>query len=259
MADTVNVLGHPMKKNTVLLGGLAGVAVIIVAVVRKNKAAAAGSSTTAGTGQFTDPAGNVCSAPDPSTGYCPGTPEDTSAQEQLSAGSDDYGLDYGGGLGGLNTGNSPVSTGVPVFTDNGSWATYAEQQLGSNGSDAIAAAIAKYLSGQSVTSAQQTTIEEAIAIANYPPVSGAGGYPPSMHLSAGGGGANPLQTVTIPRLAQGTRVEDANSALSALGLTSTLSETRKPGVAYYVTAEKPVAGTKVQAGSSVALTISTKP
>ena len=169
------------KKSTALLVGGAAVAVILYAVIEKRKqaAAAAAATTAAATaGQFTDPAGNVCGAPDPSTGFCPGTAEDTAAQEQLQQ---------------YNSSGEPVSslTGlagtstVPVFTNNGAWAQYVEQLLGSSGSDATAAAIAAYLAGQSLSEAQVTVVEEAIAVGNYPPVSGSGGFPPSMNVAAG--------------------------------------------------------------------------
>lgn len=185
---TVSLGGHKVKKSTAYAAAIAAVLVIAVAIYRKQEAAkaAAAAPATGAAPSFTDPAGNQCAAADPSTGYCPGTPEDISAQEQLSASSADYG--YGGGIGsggGVTSLGGTGTSSVPVFTDNGSWAQYVEQMLGSNGSDAIAAAIAKYLSGQSVTSAQQTTIEQAIAIANNPPVSGSGGYPPSIHLASG--------------------------------------------------------------------------
>lgn len=181
------------KKSTVMLFAAAGVGVIIYAMMAKKKAAAAAAAAAApgaGAGTFTDPAGSVCSAPNPATGYCPGTPADISAQQQLAAGSSAYGVSggsqYGGGyLGSVSSlGGQSLSNAVPVFTNNGAWGQYVEQMLGSNGSDAIAAAIAKYLSGQSLTTDQATVAEEAVAIANYPPVSGPGGFPPSMNTTA---------------------------------------------------------------------------
>lgn len=45
--------------------------------------ASTGASTTAGTTLVTDPAGNTCTAVDPVTGYCPGTPQDTAALAAL--------------------------------------------------------------------------------------------------------------------------------------------------------------------------------
>jgi hypothetical protein len=161
--------------------------VVIYAIISKKKAAAAAAaaaSTAAPvSAAFTDPAGNQCAAPDASTGYCPGTPEDISAQEQLS-GSGSYGVGSGYGTSVTSLGGQSLNNAVPVFTNNGAWGQYVEQMLGSNGSDAIAAAVAKYLAGTSLTTDQATVVEEAIAIANYPPVNGPGGFPPSMNTSS---------------------------------------------------------------------------
>jgi fibronectin type III domain protein len=202
--ETVNILGRPVKKNTAVILGIAGAGVIAVAVYRKKKTAAGTGSTTAAAGAVTDPDGNSCASLNPATGYCPGTPGDIAAQQAASA--------YAGGLsGGVAAGGAsyfePTGTSsgatVPVFLDNGSWAQYAEQALGSNGADAIAAAIAKYLSGQAVTSDQQTIIEEAIAIANYPPVPGSAGFPPSVKLTAGGSTATAGTSSTAKPAAPG--------------------------------------------------------
>jgi hypothetical protein len=196
---TVDILGHKEPRTEVYIFAGLAVVVVLYAVARKHQAATAAAAasqaaTSAGaaaaSGAFTDPAGNTCAAPDAVTGYCPGTPQDIAAQEQLSSGYSASGLDYGSLSGaGTNTNSS-----VPVFTDNGSWGQYAEQLLGSDGSDAIAAAIAKYLSGQSLTNAQVTIVEEAIAVANYPPVSGSGGFPPSMNVTTGS--TTPTATTT---------------------------------------------------------------
>jgi hypothetical protein len=255
MAGTINVAGHKVSKNEALLLGLVAVGVVIVAVMRKksaNAAAAAAAGSSAGAGQFTDPAGNVCAAPDPSTGYCPGTPEDISAQEQLSASSTDYGLDSGGSLGG-STGEV-ANNSVPVFTDNGAWGQYVEQMLGSDGTDATAAAIAKYLSGQSVTEAQQTTIEQAIAIANYPPVAGSGGFPPSVNLSASSPAPAPAATqVTVPNVVGMRAAAQALPALTAAGFKYHTSPVINPAHEYTVSSQTPGAGKKAAAGSTVDL------
>jgi hypothetical protein len=252
--DTVNVAGKKIPKTEAYAGAAVVVGVIAYAVIQKRKNAAAASQSGSPGGQFTDPAGNVCSAPNPETGFCPGTPEDISATEQLSSGSTDYGLaggtgynpGYGSG-GGINTGS-----GVPTFTDNASWAQYCEQMLGSSGSDATAAAIAKYLNGQSLTETQVTTVEEAIAIGNYPPVSGAGGYPPSMHVSAGSN--PPPNTVAVPDVVS-QRVDPAEATLKNAGFKVAVSQTRKQNVAYHVTAQSPGSGVKAVQGSTVHLTI----
>jgi hypothetical protein len=187
---TINIAGHKVKKSTALLGGVAGVGVIIYAMWRKQQAAAASTQATAAL--VTDPAGNQCATLDPATGYCPGSAADIAAQQATAAGLSSA---SGGGLSGdgyyytppAGTGTSGTGSAVPAFADNASWGQYVETALGSNGSDSIAAAIAKYLSGQPVTVDQQTTIEEAIALANYPPVTGPNGDPPSMTLLSSSG------------------------------------------------------------------------
>jgi hypothetical protein len=223
---TVNILGHPVKKQTALIAGAAGVVVIIVAVERKRAAAAAGASPAA---LVSDPAGNQCSALNPATGYCPGTAADTAAQQATADGLSSASTDdlAGGSSGGgyyytppvTGTGTSGTGSAVPAFTDNASWGQYVETALGSNGSDAVAAAIAKYLSGQPVTEAQQTTIEEAIAIANYPPVTGPNGDPPSMTLLSSSTGTSSSGTSSSGTSSSGT----SSSGTSSAGTSSSVS------------------------------------
>jgi hypothetical protein len=278
---TISVGGKKVKKSTAGLVGIAAVGVVAVAVMRKKSAAAAAAATPATATTFTDPAGNSCAAPNPATGYCPGSPEDISATEQLSAGSTDYGLSNGGS--GVYTspslyGNSTGTTSaVPVFTDNGSWAQYVEQALGSDGTDAIAAAIAKYLSGQSVTSAQQTTIEQAIAIANYPPVSGSGGFPPSLNLQASTPVPTPVPTptptppVTVPPTTPpvpvppvkptevsvtnvvGKGSEAGTDILLAQGLKVDNKNPTPKGKAGVITSQSPKGGARAAKGSTVTI------
>lgn len=225
-SGTVDILGHPVKKSTALAGGLAAAAVVIIAIMRKRSAAQAADSSAAASGLVTDPAGNQCSTLNPDTGYCPGTPADVNASAGLSAGAA-LSSESGGGLSGgggyyyeptsTATGTSSTGSAVPAFTDNASWAQYAETALGSNGGDAIAAALAKYLSGQPVTTDQQTTIEEAIAIANYPPVAGGSGNPPGMTLSAASASTSTTGTTTA---AGGTTSTATGTGSAATGTTT---------------------------------------
>ena len=249
------VLGK-QKKGTVIAVGVAAAAVVGVAVYRsrKNKAAAAastGAASASAAGTAADP-----NAVDPATGM-------TYAQEQASYGAaGDYygagGASYGGG-GVSYSGSGTAST--PGFTDNSQWSQYAEEYLTGLGGDpnTIGNAIGKYITGQPVTPDQQSIIQQAIAFANLPPVSGAGGFPPSIRLAAGAGPPPspppppPPGKVTVPYLL-GERVENAVSALASLGLHATFG-TRKPHVPYHVTAASPKAGTHISPGSTVHLTI----
>lgn len=246
--DTISIAGKKVKKTTAGIAALAIVGVIIYAR-KKSATATAATATTAAT--FTDPAGNSCAAANPTTGYCPGTAEDTAALAQLSASgqSSTYTAPVlGGGSGG-------TSGGVPAFLSNGDWGTYAEQALGSDGTDATAAAIAKYLGGSQLTSTQVSTVEEAIAIANYPPVSGPGGFPPSMHVAAAAPAPAPSPAagqVTVPKVT-GMSGAQAVSKLDASHLRGQLPAGRHG--TYTVSSQNPAAGRQVAAGTIVELGI----
>jgi PASTA domain len=267
---TVHVPGiGPMKKKTATIAGVAaGVLVVVYIEVRKRQAAAATPATgTAGT--VTDAAGNVCSALDPSSNYCPGSAQDQAYYAQQSG-------VLGGGLGGPSGSGTGIvgydQNGNPIyassgsgvtavsgpgsFTNNAQWASYCEQGMGSSGNDAIAAALGKYITGGPVTSdAQVTTIDEAIAIGGYPPTQGPGGKPPSINRTGNAPPPKPppAAKVTVPRVV-GDRVDNAKSSLEALGLKVSFG-TRKPDKPYHVTAQTPKAGAKVNKGSTVHLTI----
>jgi hypothetical protein len=265
---TIDIAGHKVKQSTALLAA-GGVIVVGVVIVRKRSA---GSATAASTTSalVTDPAGNQCATLDPATGYCPGTAADTSAQQAAAIGSSaNYGAAGGGGGSYYvppTTGVSGTGSAVPAFQDNASWGQYVETALGSNGSDAIAAAIAKYLSGQPVTEAQQTTIEEAIALANTPPVTGTNGDPPSMTLIPA-----PVSTGTTPPPATGpaaaakVRVPNvvsdsavnASSALQSAGLLMRPEPAAVAGKTHVITGQTPKAGAMAARGSTVTITYKT--
>jgi hypothetical protein len=269
-AKTIDIAGHKVKQSTALLGA-GGVAVIAVVIIRKRSATSAAAAAGTAAALVTDPAGNQCASLDPSTGYCPGTAADTAAQQAAAVNSsaDDADIDGGGGGSGYyyepaTTGTSPTGSAVPAFTDNASWGQYVETALGSNGSDAIAAAIAKYLSGQPVTSAQQTTIEEAIAIANYPPVTGANGDPPSMTLTTTTPPPTTVPptspptsaTVTVPGVV-GDDAVNASSALQSAGLLMRPEPAAVKGKTHVITSQDPKKGATATRGATVTITYKT--
>jgi hypothetical protein len=154
-----------------------------------------GDTSTAG--YVTDPAGNICTAVDPATGYCPGTPEDTAA---------------GGG-------GSVSSTPTTTITTNAQWVTAALSLLPGGASSANQVALANVLGGIPVTSAQQQIFMEACTLVppgppqGYPPInlidtpaqpapSTAWKYPAPGGLRASGAGAGRISvswsTVTGP-------------------------------------------------------------
>lgn len=287
MADDVTLPGiGPVSKKALVVTGVVAGGVLAYAYYRHSKTASAATtapSATTSAGTVTDPAGNVCAALDPNSGYCPGTAQDLAYQESEGTGENGLGdsdIDpqtgyvygspqdeaalatlYGTGSG---TGTSSTSsTSTATVTTNAEWEQECIANLQAGGVDATTIANAesglpRYLAKLSLSSAQATAVQLAVGLTGEPPVGG-----PFSIITApsspGGTGGTGTANVTVPALSNGTRVEDANSALKALGLTSTLSESRKAGVAYYVIGQSPKAGTSVAVGSNVKLTISTKP
>ena len=268
------VFGTVSKQTAAATGGGAVILVLGIWWYRQRKASRAAAATAASGapsgGMITDPAGNSCAAANPATGFCPGTPEDQQAQAGGGAGAfNTTGL--GGGLSGFYYGSGgPTGPAVPGgppgpgnFADNAEWAQYAENYMITTlGADpaATGSALGKYITGQPVDPAAQNIIQEAIAIAGSPPGAGPGGHPPG--IKTGGGPPPPpppppQRNVTVPYLL-GERVENANSALAALGLRSVFGA-RRPRTAYTVTATSPKAGAKVARGSTVHLSIAPVP
>jgi hypothetical protein len=258
--------GTVKKKTAAITAGLAVGGVLLVWYIRQRKAAQSASTATTATsstaGDVTDPAGNVCSSADidPQTGFCSGTAADLAALQQAGGG---VGID--GGSGGSTTGTGTGTT--TAFADNAAWAQAAEQYLGSDGADATAAAISKYIAGQQITAAQETVAEEAIAAEGYPPVAGANGYPPAMDVTGTptGTGTPPGSTgaVTVPNVVGMRTADQAVPTIQAAGLAADYTE---PGSGFstshidYVFSQTPGAGTQVAKGSTVRLgSSSTKP
>jgi hypothetical protein len=105
------------------------------------------------------------------------------------------GFPYSGGLyGGGGYGGGPV----PAPTTNAQWAAAVESSLSAQGYDTltVAAALGKYLTGQTCTADQTSIIQAAIAFQGYPPQNGPDGYPPNIHTAGSGGGGNAKNPVT---------------------------------------------------------------
>lgn len=147
--------------------------------------------------------------------------------------------------------------GGPPFSNNSAWSDWVIQELQTEDPSinvgALVNALGAYLDGRPVTAAQKTLIFDATAIGGDPPVAGPGNYPPNVRTSGNGGGT----TETVP----GVVGKDADAALEVLKdthLTGKLSEDRKPGKTYLVTAQAPAAGKRVAEHSTVTLTIREK-
>lgn len=255
-----------IKKQYVYAGG-ALLGVVVIVVYYRSKQQAAQAATTAAT-TVTDPAGNVCAALSPTSGYCPGTPEDlayngTGAGTLEGTNAASY---VGGQIIGYDQYGNPIysssstQTGVPgAFTNNAQWSQAALQELidlePSADPATIGAALGVYINGQPATSAQVSIIQQAIALEGYPPVGGTNGNPPGIvQTSNGGGGTGGTPgTIAVPNVVKDT-VDAAHEALTDAGLTfNTDTAKDKPGYERIVTKQNPAAGKMVAKGTKVSL------
>jgi hypothetical protein len=177
VAETIDLPGiGPTKRTYVYIGG-ALVLVLGIEWYRNRSTSSTGSSTAAATSdQGTDPAGNVGTI-DPATGYVEGSPEDLSSLDTQAG--------YATGDEGTTTGDTSATTGPP-FTTNAAWSQYAINYLTQNENvdpGTVGQVLGAYLTGQAISAADKAMVDDAIAVAGYPPVSGANGYPPAINVS----------------------------------------------------------------------------
>ena len=267
MPGEIKLPGLGEVKEGYVYGSAAFIGLAVVYVYFKRKHAAAASSASTNSGTVTDPAGNVCAALDPASGFCPGSPEDEQYQEQASAGLGDTGEGYdeypGGGAGQYlitdangnqcvqldpATGLCPVgtgTTGTTTVTTNAQWVVEAEEQLGNTST--IQAALGYALSGSPVTAAQKNIFMEAVGLLGPPPQ----GYPPlkvtTPGTSPGGSGTT---SVTVPDVV-GKRQEDAVAAITAAGLKSHTGPGFVQNKINIVGSQTPGAGKRVARGGTV--------
>jgi hypothetical protein len=169
--DTVKLPGiGPVKKTYALAGGAAVTGILLVSYYRGKKTAA---NPAVASGEI-----------NPVTGFPYGSPQDTAALAIQGAG-----VPVTGSGGGDGIGDTPPpdigSGGLPVFANNAMWAQYVEAyMINQEQADptTVGNAIGAYLTGTPVTENQRIIINRAIAIGERPPVSGQGGFPPSMHV-----------------------------------------------------------------------------
>lgn len=272
MDGTISVPGiGPIKKKTAAATAAVLAVIGIIMIVRRKNAASTTASTTADAGtaaaQQTDPAGNT-GIIDPATGYVQGSAEDTAAlAAQQSGGAYDTSGLGAGGLGGYyygSDGSTQTSANPPGpgnFADNAEWSQYALAYMtGTLNADAgtAGAALGAFLAGQDVTPAQQTVIEEAIAVAGDPPQAGPGGYPPRIKLVATQPAPKPAATVAVPNVT-GKTAAAADAALKAAGLKASGSPGAKvAGHTWVVRVQSPKAGSKASKGTTVHLTFESK-
>ena len=174
---TVSIPGVGKLPTWAVLGG---VGLVLVLIIRNRS----GSSSAAAS---TDPAGNT-GVIDPATGFVAGSPEDLAALQTSAAASTP------GTGGAVDTSTAGQVASGPPFTSTAAWSQYAISVLEGNGYDpgALSSELGAYINGQPVTAAQESDINAAIAVAGYPPVAGANGYPPAINVSGSkSGGSGP--------------------------------------------------------------------
>jgi hypothetical protein len=173
-----------------------------------------------------------------------------------------YGGAYGYGIGegyGVGTPYAPTQ----VATTNAAWAQAAENYLTTTGGydpGTVAAALGLYITGTgTLTTAQQSVVEAAIAFEGYPPDPGPNGYPPAMHTSApggqgGGGGSTGAATVAVPGVA-GQSADQALTTVRGAGFKAVTVPFRNPKNEYIATGTKPAAGTQARKGSLITVSV----
>jgi hypothetical protein len=195
------------------------------------------------------------------------TGTDTTGTDTSAYGTDnpyDYGAytydPYGGGgaggygdPGGYNAG-TPVPS-APTTETNAQWTESVVTALTSNGAfdqNTVLASLGVYLTGGTLTADQQRVVDAAIAADGWPPVAGPGNYPPNMHTSPPTG-QPATGKVAVPGVT-GKNFGQAYNTLTKAGLISV------PGhngthAGWKVTAQTPKAGTQVNKGTVVTLTV----
>lgn len=108
-------------------------------------------------GLVADPAGNQCTAVNPATGFCPGTPQDIAASSH-----------------GTGTGTGTGSSGIT----NTDWINEALGVLPGD-QETIRVALVNVFAGNTVTSAQKAIFQEAVGVIGPPP----GSYPTPIRVS----------------------------------------------------------------------------
>jgi PASTA domain len=170
-----------------------------------------------------------------------------------------YGGLYGYGIGAGYGVGAPTAP-VQVATTNAAWAQAAENYLTTSGGydpGTVAAALGIYITGSTLSAAQQAVVEAAIAFEGYPPQAGANGYPPAMHTSqpVGQGGGGTGTTVTVPSIT-GLSIDNAGVTLSSEGLKIRVISppVRNHNYTYTILTQIPKAGAQANKNSSVNVT-----
>lgn len=181
---TVDLPGVGKVKKTYALAGGGIVLVLAIVYLRKKSSSSSSSGTTGAAAGMYPPDGTTGNPQDPySVDPATGQTYGNEASGAYGTGSYGAGSSYGGVAADTTTptGNQPG----PPFADNAAWSQYAIAQLTGQGMDSVTVtgALGAYLAGQQVSPAQESIINDATAVALQPPVTGPGGYPPSIRVS----------------------------------------------------------------------------
>lgn len=247
-----------IKKQYVYIGG--GLVIVVAGVVWFRSKHQSNSNS----GNVTDPAGNVCSALDPNSGYCPGTPQDLAYQQSANTLVSSNPASYVGGqvIGYDQYGNpiyssGPSSPGPGSYTSNAQWAQAAQAYLMQNEPNAdpavIAAALGQYINGKPATEAQISIINQAITFEGIPPVGGPNGDPPGIiTASTGTGGGTGSTNVKVPNVIGMNFGKAFNTLVNA-----NLIPKPDSGInaTYIVFTQSPKSGTSVKPHTEVTLTV----
>lgn len=180
-----------VSKGSLFIGGLAAVAVAGYMYIKHKSAAATTATPAAGTGAYGYGAygyGGMGGY----GGYGYGG--------MGGYGSYGYGGMGGYGMGGYGGGGYPSPYGYGYYpgsqpppiqpvTTNAEWAQAATSALTTQGytGTSVIAALGEYLTGMTVSSANEQIVTAAIGLEGYPPQPGANGYPPAIHAAGTGG------------------------------------------------------------------------
>lgn len=257
MAD--NPLASLSKNEKIGLGvGAAALLGFTIYRYQKQKSAAAAQAAADAAAQAPGTGAGSSDQIDPATGFPYGSAEDAAAlTAQAGYNSPIGGLGYSdtsylyGGYPGYPASGVPPAAGG--FTSNAQWAQYAENYLiTTGGADAntVGNALGKYITGGTIDDSQMSIIDQAIAFAGYPPVSGPEGYPPSIRTAATTPPPTGSGTVAVPNVV-GRTAGDAHNLIVAAKLTPIDANWNKGDASRKVTRQNPPAGTQEQAGAVV--------
>lgn len=174
MADNIKIPGLGEQSKKVVYAVAAG-GVIIGGIAYYRAHHAAGSAASGS---------NI----DPATGYVAGSAQDTAALAASDSIDPQTGFAYGsaadtGALASAPGNNNSGNSSGPPFASNDLWSQAAQAYLSSTvgiDSGQVSQALGAYLTGNQVTSDEQSIIQQAIAAEGLPPVASLNGYPPGI-------------------------------------------------------------------------------